>query len=287
MTPLATLKLVTRSVKSIVNPRGSGRSLRDQHAVASSAAAAAGQDLTLPPAIEHCVPGALTSRLPKLFAWSRPSNLQKWCMIARMRDKEKSKPPGDLFRSGDNWKLNACVNFVRDDWSLYAEGFHMGAEALIRGVVDSRGQSIDFLIYPIAFCYRHAIELQLKAAVHWGRKYLGESSPTYPHGHTLASSQRKALWEECRSIAERVWPEGPQNELDDVEKILLESETHDPIGQAFRYPVDSKGIRTKADLTHINLQEFHAKAESAYKLLDGISTGCQAMWEQRMENVTP
>lgn len=164
----------------------------------------------------------------------------------------------------------------------------MGAETLIREVAAKGGQSIDFLIYPIVFCFRHAIELQLKAAVHWGRRYLGKPSPDYPAGHILVSSSRGTeLWKECRSIAEEIWPEGSNDELDDAGRVLQELETYDLDGQAFRYPTDTKGHRTKAGLTHINIQEFYEAAERAYRLLDGISTGCEAMWETRMENAPP
>lgn len=198
---------------------------------------------------------------------------------------KSSESVRELFRTGDNWKLNACVNYIRDDWCLYAEGFRMGAEALIREVINNGGRSIDLLIYPVVSCFRHAIELQLKAAVHWGRRYLGELSPNYPEGHILVSSYKGTeLWKECRSIAEQVWPEGSSDELDNAERILREFETHDRDGQAFRYPSDTKGERTKAALTHINIQEFYDAAERAYRLLDGISTGCEAMWEEQMEN---
>lgn len=210
------------------------------------------------------------------------------CIIVLMMESSSPQSIGDLFRSGDNWKLNACVNYIHDDWSLYAEGFHMGAKALIGEVVKDGGQSIDLLIYPVVFCFRHAIELQLKAAVHWGRRYLGRPSPDYPAGHILVSSSKGTeLWKECRSIAKEVWPEGSNDELDDAERILRELEAHDRDGQAFRYPMDTKGERTKAALTHINIQEFYEAAERAYRLLDGISTGCEAMWVERMENAAP
>jgi len=190
-----------------------------------------------------------------------------------------------LFGSGDDWKLNACVNFLRDDWCLYAQGFHLGAETLIREVAETRGKHVDLYVYPIIFCFRHAIEMELKAAVYWGRHYLGRVSPGYPVGHTLLSACRGiALWPECRSIVEEIWPEGSEAYLDDMERLLREFEAHDPDGQAFRYPTDTQGERTKPTLTHINIQDFYESAEQLYRLLDGISTACQAMWEERLKN---
>ena len=201
-----------------------------------------------------------------------------------MNDLESGKSEGKLFRSGRNWKLNACVNYVHDDWDLYAEGFFKAAEELIRTVVEKNGQDIDYLIYPIVFCFRHALELQLKASIRWGRLLLGKQSKGYPQGHKLTQDRKGIpLWMECRSIAETVWPDSPTNELDEIEVTLLELEKHDSDGQAFKYSVDTQGSRTKADLTHINIEAFYELAKKAYRLLDSIATGCEEMWRQQME----
>jgi hypothetical protein len=197
---------------------------------------------------------------------------------------QSGDPNGELFLSGENWKLNACVNYVQDDWDLYAEGFFRAAEKLIQTVKERNGQDIDFLIYPIVFCSRHALELQLKASVRWGRLLLQKKSHDYPKGHKLVKGFGEgSLWKECRAIAEEVWPDSPADQLDGIEATLLEFEKHDPDGQAFRYPVDTKGTRTKAALTHINIETFYELAKAAYSMLDGMATAYEEYWEQRQE----
>lgn len=35
-----------------------------------------------------------------------------------------------LFQSTTNWRFNACVNFLHDDWDLYAEGYNRAGRIL-------------------------------------------------------------------------------------------------------------------------------------------------------------
>jgi hypothetical protein len=123
------------------------------------------------------------------------------------------------------------------------------------------------------------LELQLKSAIRWGRLMLDKSSRGYPMGHKLLD-----FWGDCRALAEEFWSNGPSDLLNDIERILNEIQEHDPDGQAFRYPVDTDGAQTKAQLTHINLTVFHQQAVSAYDLLDGMSTAYECAWQTRCEH---
>jgi len=206
------------------------------------------------------------------------------CTMTSMNTPQSGNSTGELFRSGENWKLNACVNYIHDDWDLYAEGFFRAVTNLVRTVAETDGQDIDFLIYPIVFCSRHALELQLKSSVRRGKLLLEKQSVAYPQGHKLIlDSGERSLWKECRAIAEAVWPDGSTDQLDKIEAILLEFAKYDPDGQAFRYPIDTKGSRTKADLTHINIETFYKLTKEAYRMLDGMASAYEQLYEQQQE----
>ena len=71
--------------------------------------------------------------------------------------------PNALFRNGPKPQLNACVgeNGGPYDFDDYGEGFFEGAKQIIDAI--KRGEwTIDILIYPAAFAYRHGIELYVK-----------------------------------------------------------------------------------------------------------------------------
>ena len=72
----------------------------------------------------------------------------------------------DLFKNGANPRLNACVGRNGGPYTFYAysHGYFHAGERLIQSVLRNQ-LSIDLLIYPIVFCFRHGIELAIKDLV--------------------------------------------------------------------------------------------------------------------------
>ena len=68
-----------------------------------------------------------------------------------------------LFRSDDDWEMNACVNYGKGAW-LYSNGYLIGARSLALQVFESRREQ-DGLIYPVVYLYRHHCELTLKSII--------------------------------------------------------------------------------------------------------------------------
>jgi hypothetical protein len=72
----------------------------------------------------------------------------------------------DLFSSlsaAEHFRDLACVGYYNGDTGL-AQGFAEAAEAIF-SVWQSRARSNDRLLPPIAYNYRHAVELALKQAI--------------------------------------------------------------------------------------------------------------------------
>ncbi len=175
--------------------------------------------------------------------------------------------------SGPNWRFNACVNFTYDDWPGYAEGYRRAAEILVAQLVETDGKGIDFLVYPLVFLFRHALELQLKSAIRWGRQALHKPERGFPTHHRIAD-----LWSLCRPLAEEYWPDGSSGLLNDTEMTLEDFQRHDPSGQDFRYSERIDGTRTTSEFSHINIETFCEKATKAYDLLDENSTEFEEGW---------
>ena len=184
-----------------------------------------------------------------------------------------------LFGSGPNWHFNACVNFIHDDSDLYAEGYRRAGEIVTHWLADNEAQGLDFLVYPLVFLFRHALELQLKSAIRWGRFALHKSERGFPTHHRIAD-----LWHMCRPLVEEYWANSSDDLLNEVEITLKEFQQHDPSGQDFRYSRRTDGTKTTPELSHINMEAFYEKVTKAYDLLDGISTGFEEGWRLWAEN---
>src|SRR5260370_40503806 len=73
------------------------------------------------------------------------------------------KGHNSLFRSGPNFRLNACVgrNGGRAGFDRYARGYFEAGARLVKSLQDNPF-GVDLLIYPLVMNYRHGIEAALK-----------------------------------------------------------------------------------------------------------------------------
>jgi hypothetical protein len=183
---------------------------------------------------------------------------------------EKSAPwpkAGDkLFQSGDDWWHNACVNYGCHPWELYATGYKDAADVLAERVFETRRHA-DFLIYPIAFLYRHYLELRLKEIIVAGQALLDHPSD-FEHVHQL-----EVLWDSCRKILEEVWPGSPAGDLNAVEDCIRQFSKVDPRSMGFRYPATKDGKATLPNLQRINIRNLHEVMARLSSLLEGASMG--------------
>jgi hypothetical protein len=74
-----------------------------------------------------------------------------------------------LFGPDEDWDNNACINFTFDRFNLYARGYLQAAELLVETIVNTH-RSPHAVVYPIAFLYRHYLELRLKKIILWQRR---------------------------------------------------------------------------------------------------------------------
>lgn len=181
---------------------------------------------------------------------------------------------GDTPFAEGEWHLNACLGFTRDQWFGLTEGFRRAGDVLVQQAIDKRSD-LDFLIYPIAFLYRQAIELSLKHVVTVGSQLL-DQEPGVKWHHDLAP-----LWTRCRGLIEEIFPDEPKADLDAVGEVVDQFVARDPRSTSFRYP-DPNAAPERIDV--LNLGEV---VNRTFALLDACASQIreyqQAKWEMARE----
>lgn len=183
-----------------------------------------------------------------------------------------------LFKGdADDWHNNACINFDADAWFGYAEGFRLGADYLVDRVeVTSADQ--DFLVYPVVFGYRHAVELRLKVLIRDVRRLLRQPGGA-PMGHKL-----DVLWTSARPLVERAFPGESKADFDAADEAITQLHKADPASTGFRYPQDTDGAPSLAHLgLHINLRHLRDQMARLFTYLDAVASAIDNAIEERDE----
>ena len=162
---------------------------------------------------------------------------------------------GDKLFCGDlpDGQHNVCIGYIWENvanWNAYVDGYKEAADLLVAAAVENRG-TLDLLVFPTVYLYRHHFEIALKTIILLGRRFRGEEQKA-PTGYDL-----KSLWKEVRRVFEARWGKDDQSSLDVVESCVEELSGFDPYGEGFRYPYDKKQENRHLDgLTHINVRNL-------------------------------
>jgi len=167
-----------------------------------------------------------------------------------------------LFKTDGDAFSNACVNFTRKDWSLYAMGYKDAADILVRKALET-GRHQDFLVYPILFLYRHHLELMLKLLIKMACQLEDEPEPD------LNRHKLEGLWTICIRLLMQVEPYDQPPEMNHLGRLLNEFAQVDPDSTAFRYPEDKNGRPSLEGMTHINIENVAEVVEKISSLLGG------------------
>src|SRR6266540_5497986 len=110
-----------------------------------------------------------------------------------------------LFEPGEDWQLNACLNYGVDHWHMYASGYRRAAE-ILTDYVRQNHRDQDVLIFPVLFLWRHHLELQLKGIARRATHLLGKDwNPTSDHDLSQLFAAAEAVFEACfREFGEKV-----------------------------------------------------------------------------------
>lgn len=179
--------------------------------------------------------------------------------------------------------MNAHVGPDSTPWLRYAQSYRRAAELLTARVAET-ARDQDFLIFPVAFCWRHYIELTLKDLIQSCALLLNEPRPA-PTSHRLS-----ALWDHLQPLLVKVWAAAGASlafaDLHPLVNVVQELDRIDSQSTAFRYPEDTKGGKSLRGITHINYDTLTEHLTAAGFVLDGLQ-GCVfefRSWKQDMQS---
>lgn len=130
----------------------------------------------------------------------------------------------------------------------------------------------DGLFMPIAYLYRHSLELQLKYLVRLGlAACLIEDSVQVQRD--LGRHDLYKLWCHARASLEERWPDGDKDIINNTQALINDFQRIDKSGQNLRYTRDSQNRSTASKFPDsIELVEFQSVFEGVHNLLDGCAT---------------
>lgn len=198
------------------------------------------------------------------------------------QDRARTRPPyqlNDLFRPGPHYQLNACVGpngGPYDAWD-YAKGYFRAGKVLVDDQI-SRTAGVDLAVYPIAYLFRHSIELALK--------YLAETlPPLWDEVRTVRSthylSDNWAIVREFLSRRKEFDQDGQAVTM--VERILKDFLEFDPSGEVFRFPASKAGELHLQDARIINLEVLGAAMGEVYDVFEQWVCTADAMYETQLD----
>lgn len=142
----------------------------------------------------------------------------------------------------------------------------------------------DELFFPVAYLYRHSLELKLKEIIQIGvlLNVLSHEEVEEPmRNHNLAK-----LWTKAKKPIEDCWPEADRTEPKAVEAVVNEFHQVDRNGQAC-YETDKRGsLLRHGDLPeHISIANLKQTMDAAYRFLDSCLGGLSTSYDDMVSNM--
>jgi hypothetical protein len=152
-----------------------------------------------------------------------------------------------------------------EQWETYVAAYRMAAERLVEQTRDGT-MSINWLVFPIVFLYRHFLELRLKSLI-WDADALDKKPVRrLDKTHSLVE-----LWAICRLAIEKWSDNPPTSDLDAVGDTLTQFQDMDPRSQAARYTKDTAGKPSGLLGRQLNLKTFAETVTKTGNFLDAVS----------------
>ena len=160
------------------------------------------------------------------------------------------------------------VDWVRQSTEIatraYVEGYRRAAEALFAHTTTVQRMSPEYMLWPLAFLWRHHVELALKDIIATGRQIKnGDEGRSFPRIHRL-----RELWDTAKPhIVMYGDPNAP--ELANVAGNIDEFESVDESSTSFRYAPEGVGGLRKLPGT-VNLTALHEAMVAISNFLDAV-----------------
>ena len=171
---------------------------------------------------------------------------------------------GDKFMAEAPFANGAALARAPDE-RLYhmRHGYKLAADLLIKEA-EEQAPTRRKLVYPIAFCYRHYLELTLKAI-------LSEYGAMAGVRENWSSHNLQVLWKDVRALVancgiglpDNVWTEAFCARIEELTEI-------DRSSDAFRYPADRTGAEFKGGASLVDLAAMRETMQAIENYLEEI-----------------
>ena len=185
------------------------------------------------------------------------------------------------------WASIRWLSSLDADESVFSMAFKEAGDKIVKEILrDDDGMPADIYFMPVAYLYRHSLEIKLKQIIRLGSD-LNLMDYDRKLNSMMGKHQLHPLWNYAREIIENHWLDGEKKDLNAAGKIIQEFHRIDYSGQKFRYSKTRTGNNTlrnmpeSVDLTH--LQDVF---EAVFNFLDGCEMGLNEAVDIRNE-VTP
>jgi hypothetical protein len=172
--------------------------------------------------------------------------------------------------------LPTPISLGFDAWGAYISGYRDAGRSLT-SAVPSAALLPEWAFYPIAFLYRHCLELQVKSTILNTQQLLNEA-PSAPGGHDLGK-----LWNTARVLLSQAGFELENEQFVRVDRTIHELSQVDPSGQSFRYPLDRKGLPTLPTVRDVNIRDFSTHMDDLVDALFRLNADVHLALNQAQE----
>jgi hypothetical protein len=182
----------------------------------------------------------------------------------------------DIFGEWMPWKLNAFVGEPRGSFERYAVGY-LKAGKLIMDWLEKNQRDQDYLVYPLAFLFRHYIELRLKEINASAGRLLDDQQEMQMNHEILP------LWNTAKTKLKLI-DVGDSTAMEkQIERVVSAYAQIDRLSFAFRYPVNKKLKPSLERKNLINIKRFGDATVELSEMLEAISLAISVMNDQKNE----
>ena len=178
------------------------------------------------------------------------------------------KKPRLLGPTAKDWQLNASLNWIPDSHDaldMYAEGYLEAAKLVSRAAVKKGSKlTIDAVLWPMVFLWRHYLELRLKELIVSAADLSGGRTPR------VMTHDLGMLWRTAKELLTKTVTISAA-ELRVADAVFSEFASSDALSEAFRYPTDKKGQRLAMSRSQINLRRVKITMEALSRILEDVS----------------
>jgi len=182
------------------------------------------------------------------------------------------------------WASLHWLASLRVDDSFFARAFKEAGDKIVGELTRANTfQHADMFFMPIAYLYRHSLELKMKEIVRRGigLELIPKDEKT---SEALEDHNLHQLWNFIKKVVEAHWPDGSKNDIDATGRIVQEFHNIDKSGQSLRYSKDLSG-RSTLDKLPKSVQLTHVRDvfEAVFNFFDGCEAGLDHAIEMRNE----